>query len=63
MKKLDELEREELISLIYNALPMIRINEECLECAVCGKTDKAQYYYICSDCSKLLAEDKLAEDD
>ncbi len=54
MKKITELEKEELVSLILNAIPKLGIGEECLECAVCGKTAKARYYYICNNCNERM---------
>lgn len=54
MKKIIELTKEEIISFVLNKLPTIDLNEECLECASCGETDKAKYYYICDDCEERL---------
>ncbi len=54
MKKITELKKEELIHFIFNNLPTLDINEECIECAACGETDEAKYYYICTDCNERL---------
>ncbi len=54
MKKIVELDKEELIGFIYNNLPTLNIWAKYIECAVCGKTDKAKYYYICTDCNERL---------
>jgi hypothetical protein len=51
MKKLHDLSKQELISLILNVL-QIGVAEESIECAGCGKTSKAKFYYVCDECSK-----------
>ncbi len=55
MKSLDELTKEELKSLWINIIPQLPIVMKCLECAACGKTSKAKYYYICDSCNESLA--------
>ena len=52
MKKIKDLTKEELLSLIYTSLDVN--DEEYIECACCGDTSKAKYYYICEYCEKEL---------
>lgn len=53
MKSIQELSKSELIGLIHHHLPDTPFSDPCCECAVCGETADAQYYYICDDCEKL----------
>lgn len=51
MDNITELSKEELKSLILNTL-QIGIAEKSIECAGCGKTGKAKFYYVCDRCSE-----------
>jgi len=53
MKRVQELTKEELYSLILNNLN-IKVTTK-IECALCGN-DNVKYYYICKDCQKLSKE-------
>jgi len=41
MKKIQDLTKSELISLVLNQLSTVGCQEECLECASCGETPDA----------------------
>lgn len=57
MKKITELTKEELISLLYNNFSIVNVHEEVCECAACGDTGAAQFFYVCDNCNKLLKDD------
>lgn len=50
-RKITELSKGELISLVYNNLDISTVDND-VECAVCGENDKAKFYYICEECNK-----------
>ncbi len=52
MKNFQNLTKDELISLLYNNFNFSVI-EENLECAGCGLTPDAKYYYICDRCNEI----------
>lgn len=55
MKKLKDLSKTELLSFIYNHMKDINIHDDLAECASCGTTAEAPYYYICDKCNKMLS--------
>jgi len=57
-KHLNNLTKDELIRFIINELSDISLKDK-FECAACGTTDKADQYYCCDKCNKLLAGDNL----
>lgn len=56
MKSLAELSKTELLSLMGQEFNTDRVKRSC-ECATCGETDKAEFYYICDQCEADNAED------
>ena len=60
MKSIKELSKDELVSMVLNNMPDVGITVTTFECAVCGKTDKADYYYICDACEKAF-EKRISE--
>lgn len=50
MNKISGLSRDELVSLIYNTWKDTDVEEVAAECATCGKTPNAKYFYICDKC-------------
>lgn len=51
MKKLEELSKQELISLIRHQLADVDWYKETLVCAMCGQ-QKAKFHYECDACNK-----------
>jgi hypothetical protein len=51
MKEMKELSKDELLNLLYNEFN-VSTQEQC-ECAACGKTKFADYYYICDTCNRV----------
>lgn len=56
MKALDDLSREELVNVLYNSFGA-DVYAKTAECASCGDSKDAKYYYICDNCEKRLAND------
>lgn len=54
MKKLIDLSETELINFIQKRYRFVDVQEDAAECAVCGTTEDAKYYYCCDDCSKFF---------
>lgn len=55
MRKISELSREELLSLIYHELPKTYYGDHPCECASCGTSsgDGTWLFYLCDDCERL----------
>ena len=66
MKQLKELSKQELLGLIYNNLFSTKTDgSDICECACCGQTSNAKYYYECDECFEIFKkerEDELKED-
>ena len=56
MKNIRDLSKSELLNFIYNEISNIEFNQQ-MECATCGKNNKAKFYYICDKCEMSLASD------
>ena len=55
-KKLSELSKDELLSLIYNQLPKTRFGDHRCECINCSEEILGQedsYWYECDECKEL----------
>ena len=56
MRAIKELSKDELISLIYNIHDYpengYNVSDPLAECASCGNTGKAEYYFICDRCNE-----------
>ena len=59
MKKIIDLTKSELLNFISNNMNngTVDVFAETCECAACGTTDKALYYYICENCENDLKDD------
>lgn len=51
MKAMNDLSKNELISLLYNNFD-VDTNEEVCECAACGQEPNAKFGYICDRCEE-----------
>jgi hypothetical protein len=57
MKKYKDLSKDERHSLKFNYDIKENFINKNLECALCGMTPNADFYYICDRCAELLNED------
>jgi len=57
MKLITKLTKRELLSVLFNKIP--ELGEGAFaECAACGNTPNADFYYICDTCNEALSEEQ-----
>ena len=56
MKKIKELSKAELERAFTHQFQDVCFFDGQFECAVCGETEKALFYYICDECGISLGE-------
>ncbi len=57
MKTIKELSRGELENAFRTQCKSSDFKEPEFECACCGDTDKAKFYYICDGCNERLYQE------